>query len=154
VLLLGMMALFAFGMVGVQLWRGVMAGTCGYVDPGSGRWLWDPQGTLCALPCSEFAGACVATFGDACPALPVPINNGTSVAVLPTSCRRYQNPDLGFTSFDNILWAMLTAYTVWTTEGWTAIMYNLWHTWGLSPVVSILFVVHLVAGSYFLLELT
>jgi hypothetical protein len=55
----GLMALFVFlvfGVVGIQLWSGVMSGECGF--RGSGE--------RCALPCAS--ALCQPAYGDSCPA--------------------------------------------------------------------------------------
>ena len=40
-----------------------MSGVCGYTDPNTGEWAWDPAGAPCQLPCN---GGCVVSFGDSC----------------------------------------------------------------------------------------
>jgi hypothetical protein len=59
-----LMALFVFlvfGVVGIQLWSGVMRGECGQAG----------SGIPCALPCS--GPLCQSTYGDSCPTGYVPL---------------------------------------------------------------------------------
>ena len=56
VALMAMFVFLVFGVVGIQLWSGVMKGECD--KPGSG--------IPCALDCS--GPLCQSTYGDACPA--------------------------------------------------------------------------------------
>jgi hypothetical protein len=59
----------------------------------------------------------------------------------------------GWCSFDNIGLATLTLLSVVSMEGWTSIMYQVNHTWGFSPIVSLYFVVLIMIGSFFMLNL-
>ena len=45
-----------------------------------------------------------------------------------SDCRTYwEGPNYGITSFDNIVYAMLTVFQCITMEGWTNIMYYVRH---------------------------
>ena len=63
-----------------------------------------------------------------------------------------KNPDYNFTSFDTILFALLMVFQTVTLEGWSDIMLGLQKTF--SPLIAIYFVVLIVIGSFFLLNLT
>ena len=63
-----------------------------------------------------------------------------------------QNPDYNFTNFDTILFALLMVFQTVTLEGWSDIMLGLQKTF--SPLIAIYFVVLIVIGSFFLLNLT
>lgn len=120
--------------VGLQLWAGVLSGTCGYTDPGTGEWRWSDMLLKCALPCSEFPAAdCTPTFGDACGKgfqRVTPVNDSDpTVAEVTMSCRRYLNPDFGQTNFDHFGYAMLSSFWAYTTEGWSSVASDLGHTW-------------------------
>jgi hypothetical protein len=49
---------------------------------------------------------------------------------------------------------MFTSFVMITTEGWSAVLYNLWATWGLPYISTILVIIHMLFGACFLLELT
>ena len=257
VFLLVILAMFMFGVIGVQLWSGLMSGACGYVDTyayfnvtsdtfstykGTGAFVYPDlfqghksvdygftympvESSLiggpinCGLGCDFFVdGACTPSYGISCPdtmwvyrTMPVevykadyisytagnltytgpyfkwadgfslapsnnmtvfclnnPLNctsgmiiNATSETTLaltlretPLSCNRQSNPDWGQTSFDNVIRGMFTSFVMITTEGWSAILYNLWATWGLPYISTILVIIHMLFGACFLLELT
>lgn len=257
VFLLVILAMFMFGVIGVQLWSGLMSGACGYVDTyanfdvstdtfsnytGTGAFVYPDlfeghksvdygftfmpvESSLiggpinCALGCDFFVdGACTPSYGVSCPdsmwvyrTMPVEVfsgnympytaNNLTSTgpyfkwadgfALAPSnnmtvfclhnplnctngmiinatskftlaltlretslSCNRQSNPDWGQTSFDNVIRGMFTSFVMITTEGWSAILYNLWATWGLPYISTILVIIHMLFGACFLLELT
>jgi len=134
VLMLALLFIVVFALVGLQLWSGVLSGVCGYTEPGSGVWRWSSDAEPCALPCSEFVdGECTPTFGDACStsyqAVLLPNGTGTARALVEMSCRRYQNPDFGQTSFDHIGYALLSSFWAYTTEGWSAVAAVIGRTW-------------------------
>jgi Ion transport protein len=160
--ILAFMIFFLFAMVGVELWNGIMAGFCGYQDPISQAISMSPSMQPCAMSCDQFKGyLCTPTYGASCGAYPAPImsydatGNITFInTMVNTTCLRFQNPDWGQTSFDNIAYAMLTSYVLVTTEGWTSTLYTLQDQWGLYALVAGLFIFHVMLGSYFILELT
>lgn len=140
-------------------WSGVLEGECGWHDHDD-YWTWADEyfgdSIRCALPCDVSGGDCFFSFGDSCPELYVPVDDGAgniAMTLTQLECRKGMNPDWGQTHFNNVLSAMLNAFVMITTEGWAEIMYALWHSWGLSVVVSIIFVLHMMFGAYFLLEL-
>ena len=59
-------------------------------------------------------------------------------------CARFDNPNNGMTSFDNVVWAWLTIFQCITQEGWTDMMF--WLQDALSPWVLVYFVVLIVTG--------
>jgi hypothetical protein len=61
-------------------------------------------------------------------------------------CARYDNPNDGMTSFDNVVWAWLTIFQCITQEGWTDIMF--WLQDAVSPWVLVYFVVLIVTGGH------
>ena len=183
VAMLVLMAMFMYGMIGVELWNGVMQGQCAYVDywanptfdpfdtdpssPNATGPLVFPTATgflqnvmYCSLPCSAFEGDCTATYGDDCPPTAwmqrtAPDGVSTLLAPTPMICSRGSSPDWGQTNFDTVPRGMFTSFAMITTEGWsTNVMYVLWHTWGNQWLVSILTMIHMLFGSAFLLELT
>jgi hypothetical protein len=66
-------------------------------------------------------------------------------------CTEYGNPNNGFTSYDNIMWAWLTIFQCITEEGWTDDMYYTQDAvsyWVWPYYVSII-----VLGAFFLMNL-
>jgi hypothetical protein len=59
----------------------------------------------------------------------------------------------GYSNFDNIGLAVLSLLTVVSMEGWTAVMYQVNHTWGFTPFVDAYFIVLILIGSFFMLNL-
>jgi hypothetical protein len=59
-------------------------------------------------------------------------------------CARFDNPNDGMTSFDNVVWAWLTIFQCITQEGWTDVMF--WLQDAVSPWVLVYFVVLIVTG--------
>jgi hypothetical protein len=57
----------------------------------------------------------------------------------------------GFTSFDNLLWALLLIFQCVTLEGWTDIMY--WVMDATSGFACIYFIILIFIGAFFLLNL-
>ncbi|XP_040581847.1 voltage-dependent calcium channel type A subunit alpha-1 isoform X6 [Lepeophtheirus salmonis] len=64
---------------------------------------------------------------------------------------KWGGPNYGITSFDNIIYAMLTVFQCITMEGWTPILY--WTDDALGNINSIYFVPLIVIGSFFMLNL-
>ena len=73
--------------------------------------------------------------------------------MLPTVCRYVENPNFGFTGFDNIGQAFLTIFTSITLEGWVDVMYGLNASWGIAPFNAFYFICLILFGSFFLLNL-
>ncbi len=69
-----------------------------------------------------------------------------------TCLEKWEGPNFGITSFDNIGYAMLTVFQCVTMEGWTQILYwtndsmGIYFNW-------IYFVPLIVIGSFFMLNL-
>jgi len=97
VLTLFMGLIFVYGILGVQLYSGRMSQKCFKISDGSQ----DDSGSLCSI---------LPNVGYQCP-------SGWECA------RSIANPNLGVTSFDNILLAWITIFQIITLEGWTDIMY-------------------------------
>ena len=100
---------------------------------------------------------CAGNFGDDCSPHQYLYLNATAnelqAIMLPTSCMEFENPRRGLVGFDNIGMACLTIFTSITLEGWVDVMYALNHTWGLAPVTAIYFILLIMFGSFFLLNL-
>lgn len=78
--------------------------------------------------------------GWTCPSNPAP----AAAAPYGMFCARFDNPNGGMTSFDNVVWAWLTIFQCITQEGWTDVMF--WLQDALSPWVLVYFVVLIVTG--------
>eukprot|EP00899_Mesostigma_viride_P019947 jgi/Mesvir1/27954/Mv20161-RA.1 len=66
-------------------------------------------------------------------------------------CLRVGNPNHGYTSFDNFLWALLTILQCVTLEQWTDVMY--WTQDGLSGWAFLYFLALIFVGTFFLVNL-
>ncbi len=120
VLSLFALAQFSFGLVAVQLWRGLLQGVCGYVDPVSGALLIPgldealPQylsATTCALGAAAYPGdssGAVQALGDAC--APIVIASG---ALVQQTCVA---GDTGSETYANIYSSMLMGLTISTVR--------------------------------------
>ena len=171
-LLFGVIYLLLWALVGLEIWDGVIAGTCAYTNATGVVKLLNEQ--RCALSCDQFAGAeCTRTYGDACPPLIA------EFAEVESFCVRGSNPDSGKTSFDNVGSALFTSFIAVVAEGepglarvpcrelcrrphaaasphagWVDPMYFLWEAWGLKPLVSILFTFHRFFGVYAIIQVS
>ena len=63
-----------------------------------------------------------------------------------------ENPNYGVTNFDNMLYAFLNTFQCVTLEGWSDIMMMVWRAY--SPFMVIFFILVVLAGAFFLLNLT
>lgn len=140
VLAFGLLYMLLWALIGLQMWAGVMAGTCSYASPITNETVLLPE-ARCALPCSEISGElCSSTYGNVCPSLIADTFETESF------CIRGPNPDSGITSFDNVGSALLTSFIAIVAEGWIDTMYQLWEAWGIKPLVSIIFTFHRFFG--------
>jgi hypothetical protein len=62
------------------------------------------------------------------------------------------NPNHGVTNFDNLLYAFLTVFQCVTLEGWSDVMVMVWR--GYSPIMCVYFILVVLLGAFFLLNLT
>lgn len=149
---------FIFGIIGVQLWAGVLRGHCAYQDPTDpGVWLEASPTVFCALDCPEDHPSCSPSFGDECGTHPIARFDETSGTYVgehvPMQCMEFESPKFDLISFDNIGFACLTIFTSITLEGWVDVMYALNHAWGIAPFNVAYFVLLIMFGSFFLLNL-
>lgn len=125
VFILSMFIYCVFSILAVQLWMGNMRFRCAYYD-----------GTIEeALLCTTTSGGSV--VGASCP--------------VGMDCVPFDNPNHGYTSFDNLLWALLVVFQTITLEGWAELMYNAMDSCGWPA--AIFFVLVVILGSYFVLNL-
>ena len=174
--------LFIFGIVGVQVFSGVMRNRCGvpficneyYNDSDiclEKRFQIDVTNTteldlvkfevpedqvddLCSGPMAKdyreyIVKGKVPPMGEgrACGVM----DHDDSPVPLQMYCTRYENPNFDITSFDNILYAFLTIFQCISLEGWTDVTYQVQDA--VSPYVTWYFVVMIVFGSFFAVNL-
>jgi len=152
--------LIAFGMFALMLFSGVMQGTCAYPYHNG------PNGAMTTywsnLPCSincdgpESGGdSCTVTTGDNCPPMTFNayVNNAFAMTSIAGQCKRGPNPNFGFTNFDNVGSSMLTWFVISTLEGWSEVMYNLWHSFGAPVFIAFFFMAFITIVPFFLFNL-
>jgi len=63
------------------------------------------------------------------------------------------NPDVGLDNWDNIFLSVLTQFELITLEGWTEVMYKVRNASGGKKSLDIFFIVSVVFGAFFVLNL-
>ena len=58
----------------------------------------------------------------------------------------------GITKFDNVIYSFISVFQCLTGEGWSFLMYLLWHTFS-KPLVALYFVFLILFGVFFVLNL-
>ncbi|XP_053950332.1 voltage-dependent calcium channel type A subunit alpha-1 isoform X12 [Anastrepha ludens] len=136
---IGLLVLFAiviFAIIGLEFYSGALHKTCYSLE--------DPNKSVkegeSETPCNTDNVTDKATGSFVC-------NYNTSMCL-----EKWEGPNWGITSFDNIGFAMLTVFQCITMEGWTAILY--WTNDALGSSFNwIYFVPLIVIGSFFMLNL-
>ena len=131
VLMLILFFFFVFGILGVQLFSGLYRRRC--VDEFGNI----PTG-LEEQFCRDRSQTHGQLFGRSCPSN--------------LSCRAYKNPDHGYSSFDNILFAFLLIFQCVTLEGWVVQFYRVQDLMG-ALVATVYFLPVVILGSFFILNL-
>jgi len=68
-------------------------------------------------------------------------------------CEEYgQNPNFGYTNFDDFFSALLTVFTCVTQEGWSDVQQNLINAYGYPSII--FFTIVIIVGSYFVFNFT
>ncbi|CAF3829900.1 unnamed protein product [Rotaria sp. Silwood1] len=124
--LLVLFAIVIFAIIGLELYSGVFHTTCFYANKTDPIWGW------------------------------LNIKHGVFTCNIPNEslvCREYWiGPNKGITSFDNIVFAMLTVFQCITMEGWTQVLY--WTNDAVGTLFNWLYFVPLIIlGSFFMLNL-
>ncbi|XP_071560308.1 voltage-dependent calcium channel type A subunit alpha-1 isoform X10 [Temnothorax nylanderi] len=136
---IGLLVLFAiviFAIIGLEFYSGTLHKTCYSVEDIS---IIVKEGEQ-PSPCSAD------NKNDAPPGAHVCNAN------ISTCLERWEGPNSGITSFDNIGFAMLTVFQCITMEGWTAILY--WTNDAIGSTYNwIYFIPLIVLGSFFMLNL-
>ncbi|XP_055342711.1 voltage-dependent T-type calcium channel subunit alpha-1G-like isoform X2 [Paramacrobiotus metropolitanus] len=177
--LLAFFVFFSFGIVGVQLWAGLLRNRCTLSGSGNITFprgipkYYEPQHTyleyVCSLPkddgmhtCDnlppyiENNRPCNGSLNDLIwgpnNSVSVPANTCINWHQYYTICRASEkNPFLGAISFDNIGTAWVAIFLVISLEGWSEIMYLVQDAH--SFWVFIYFVILIVIGSFFMINL-
>ena len=127
-LLLFLLFLLIMSIVAVQLWKGSLRYHCvANID--------SDKGEITDRVCSQSASV---STGYHCP--------------WGYSCIQKGNPQNGKISFDNIVAALLTIFTIVTLEGWAEVMYNVFDA--TSTLAFLYFVLVICFGSFFIVNLT
>ncbi|CAH0600743.1 unnamed protein product [Chrysodeixis includens] len=136
---IGLLVLFAiviFAIIGLEFYSGALHKTCYNLEDISEI---ENEGDS-ATPCNA-DNASLAPFGA-----------NVCEYEKSTCLEKWEGPNRGITSFDNIGFAMLTVFQCITMEGWTAILY--WTNDALGSAFNwIYFVPLIVLGSFFMLNL-
>ncbi|XP_026323666.1 voltage-dependent calcium channel type A subunit alpha-1 [Hyposmocoma kahamanoa] len=136
---IGLLVLFAiviFAIIGLEFYSGALHKTCYSLEDISEI---SPEGEV-ATPCNA-DNETLAPFG----AKVCKYEESTCL-------EKWEGPNRGITSFDNIGFAMLTVFQCITMEGWTAILY--WTNDALGSAFNwVYFVPLIVLGSFFMLNL-
>ncbi|EDO36844.1 predicted protein [Nematostella vectensis] len=165
-----------FGIVGVQMWQGVLRSRCVAQLPGnlSANQLnisafYQPGGSsdlVCSLPENSGDKHCTSAFipastahGRECGLTYEQYSNRSNYTNVCANWNQYYtlcadmgiNPLYDAVSFDNILIAWVAIFQVITLEGWTDIMYYIQDAHGFWNFIY--FVVLIVIGSYFMTNL-
>lgn len=157
---------FVWGIVGIQLFAGLYNNRCGAPDFSdavldSSSYVWsgieyvvpaDKQDTMCSGPMSEkvtwqdmYQNGSRVAFGNESPVTGRACPDGFF-------CTAYGNPNMGMTSFDNILWSWLLILQTLTMSTWAVLMYGLMDA--VNPAVFIYFVATIIMFTYFIVQLT
>mmetsp|Transcript_77480 Transcript_77480/g.136679 ORF Transcript_77480/g.136679 Transcript_77480/m.136679 type:complete len:1876 (-) Transcript_77480:848-6475(-) len=121
-----------FGVIGVQLWKGLLNYRC-----------FEADGTVLE---NTFCDPAVANITNEW------YSQLMGAACAPTqTCKQYGGPSYGYLGFDNMGLAFLTIFQCTTMEGWADVMYMVWDVWG--PLCTIYFVALVVACSFIMLNL-
>ncbi|CAM4922480.1 unnamed protein product [Rotaria socialis] len=149
--LLVLFAIVIFAIIGLELYSGVFHTTCFYanktaVDNDSEDLIYKSDNelaTACGVPGEPMWGW-------------LNMKHGVFTCNIPNEslvCREYWvGPNKGITSFDNIIFAMLTVFQCITMEGWTQVLY--WTNDAVGTLFNWLYFVPLIIlGSFFMLNL-
>ncbi|XP_019889115.1 voltage-dependent calcium channel type A subunit alpha-1 isoform X12 [Ooceraea biroi] len=136
---IGLLVLFAiviFAIIGLEFYSGTLHKTC-----------YNIEDINLIVREGELPSPCNANSDDEHPFGAHVCNANTSICL-----ERWEGPNSGITSFDNIGFAMLTVFQCITMEGWTAILY--WTNDALGSTYNwIYFIPLIVLGSFFMLNL-
>ena len=129
-----------FAIAGLQLFSGLLQNSC--TDKLTGKVYIDYVNNQGPFLCTS----------TSCPTGSAIINSPSSNFTELMCAKNNQNPDFGFTSFDNIFSAFLQVYVITTLEGWTQVMTYVQRTFGY--VLCIYFIMIVFIGAFFLINLT
>merc|ERR550532_2813904 len=134
--LLVMFAILIFAIIGLEFYSGALHKTCYAIDQLEQI---VTEGSM-KVPCHS---------DDL---LKAPVGAYTCQANISICLEKWEGPNYGITSFDNIGFAMLTVFQCVTMEGWTQILY--WTNDALGSYFNwFYFVPLIIIGSFFMLNL-
>ncbi|XP_059097525.1 voltage-dependent calcium channel type A subunit alpha-1-like [Tigriopus californicus] len=134
--LLLLFAIIIFAIIGLEFYAGALNKTCYDIEDLNRVVMESESGN----PCHDGVAA------DA------PIGAYTCNQEVSICLEKWEGPNSGITSFDNIALAMLTVFQCVTMEGWTPILY--WTNDALGSVFNwVFFIPLIVLGSFFMLNL-
>jgi len=130
-------AILIFAIIGLEFYSGALHKTCYSIEDLD---VIVPDGTRMVVPCNAEPPEVAPPGSYQC--------NASSAICL----EKWQGPNYGITSFDNIVYAMLTVFQCITMEGWTTLLY--WFNDALGNQFSFIYFVPLIViGSFFMLNL-
>ena len=138
--------ILSFGMFSLMIFPGAMKNTCSYPKTVGNVNTWINTLTPCSLDCNSIwapADSCIQTEGDSCPSFYLGGNTKIQGVCKPTI-----DPDLGYSNFNNLGTSMLTTFTIITMEGWSAIEFRLWHSFGAKVFVSLFLLFMIILGMF------
>lgn len=139
IMLLFAFTLIIFGTIGVQLFKGYFQGRCVLnssiaIDDDYSNEIYlhnrDDEVMFCQID-KRPAFECPETY----------------------TCLVRGNPDVGLNNWDNIFVSVLTQFELITLEGWTDVMYKVRNASGGSTSMDIFFIISVVFGAFFVLNL-
>ncbi|XP_013405220.1 voltage-dependent calcium channel type A subunit alpha-1 [Lingula anatina] len=141
---IGVLVLFAiimFAIIGLEFYSGAFHNTCYMIDTN----IIDTMGESSPRPCAVNLPKSNGEKPDP--------SSGLSCRHNVSRCKPYwEGPNYGITSFDNILYAMLTVFQCITMEGWTDVLYFTNDAMG-SLFNWMYFFSLIILGSFFMLNL-
>uniref|UniRef100_A0A8C5EBY4 Voltage-dependent T-type calcium channel subunit alpha-1I-like n=1 Tax=Gouania willdenowi TaxID=441366 RepID=A0A8C5EBY4_GOUWI len=178
VLLLCFFVFFIFGIIGVQLWAGLLRNRCmtlpaPYYRPDED----DERPFICSLASHNGIMSCTdvparreggrtccldkedALHRQSLGLSPEPLTNGTGALGLCINWNQYYtrchtgnvNPHKGAINFDNIVYAWIVIFQVITLEGWVEIMYYVMDAHSFYNFIY--FILLIIIGSFFMINL-
>ena len=169
VLLIIAVECLAFGLVALDLWRHSVDGTCGLTDVGGGVTVLSTasgffsfpvnpplEPTFCVAACPALTLGCAP---QSCPAAwalaPAGLNTSSPSPLVRANvtCVMGTPTDWGSTSFENVAVAGANGFVMLSMEGWTGVMYRAMATSPQPALVAVIFVCHIILGTFIFLEL-
>ena len=166
VLVLWMFFFFVFGIIGIQLWGGLFDARChiktfNATENSTSYSLDENDERMCALKIATSTQNCdtetttcstLVSGGYTCD----DVHYGPGLDVVERECRRVDvsdGPSFGFGNFNNMYNAIFLVFTSITLEGWVDNYYNVIDSFGNWFFAFMYFLLLILLGSYFMLNL-